>query len=478
MEGFPARRFRFGVHEMAPIARITDEARLYALEELCRRAGLLHDDLRRWRIERDGAALVLRLSDGPGRIVFPRASGELKSELTVRKARLREGNDSPTAGVQDFIIPYCSPESRPGEPLFVEAAPGEYRCTEDLLASTVLVLSRYEEIGASRKDEYGRFRAADSIAARDAYLDRPIADEWGLALEQVITALQPGFRAERKLRVMISHDVDLIGIPFGLREPAVQRIARRKVGVAVRDLFSGFTGIAPGSLGQVIEICEQVQARGLQSALYWKASARTAHDSGYDIADPRVASVIRWAATHGVEMGAHPGYNTFANPAKLTAEVERIRGAIGEREIGGRQHYLRWSPETWLHWEQCGLAYDSTLGYADRAGFRAGTCWPYRPWLWNQNRCADLFEIPLIVMDQTLVSPGYMGLSPDRSVALVQDLLRKCAHVGGVFTLLWHNNSLGRPYSAYWPRIFDALAGLESYNWREDAWRDEAPRRL
>jgi peptidoglycan/xylan/chitin deacetylase (PgdA/CDA1 family) len=459
------------------VLRISDEARGYGLRELCRRAGLRDEDERQWRVEQVSDGLVLRRVHGAGRIVFPRATGELKSELTVRKGWLREGNNPLSAGVPDFVVPFCSAESKAGEPLFVVSAPGEFRCTEDLPASAVLVLSRYEEIAATRKDEHGRFRSADSIAARDGYLDRPIVDEWGLALEQAIAALEPGFRAERHLRVKVSHDVDLIGIPFRLREPAVQMIKRRNPGVALRDLLSGFTGVAPGSLGQVIEICEQVQARGLRPALYWKASARTAHDSGYNIADPRVARVMDWAAAHGAEMGAHPGYDTFANPEELTAEVERIRKAIGEREIGGRQHYLRWSPETWRHWEQCGLAYDSTLGYADRAGFRAGTCWPYRPWLWNENRRAELLEIPLVVMDQTLISPVYMGLSPDESVAIVRDLLRKCANVGGVFTLLWHNNCLGRPYAAYWPRIFDALAGLENYNWREDLRRDEVTRR-
>ena len=40
----------------------------------------------------------------------------------------------------------------------------------------------------------------------------------------------------------------------------------------------------------------------------------------------------------------------------------------------------------WALWEGCGLAYDSTLGYADRTGFRAGTCFPYRPWLLDAAR--------------------------------------------------------------------------------------------
>ena len=450
--------------------QISDEARLYGLEELCRRAGLRDEDRPRWRIEAAEGSLVLRRVSGAGRIIFPIAKGELRTDLVVHKGWLAQpASTEPT--VPDFVVPFCLAESKAGEPLFMEASPGEFCCTEDLPAAAALVLSRHEEIDAPERDKHGRFRSADSIARRDRYLDRPIVDEWGLALEQVFSALEPGFRANRKLRVKISHDVDLIGIPFGLREPAVQILARRQFGVALRDLLSGFTGVVPGSLRQVMAICAQVQERGLEPALYWKASARTAHDSGYDIADSRVARLIDWARAGGIEMGVHPGYYTFGNPSELAAEVKRCRQAISEREIGGRQHYLRWSPETWLHWDQCELAYDSSVGFADCVGFRAGTCWPYRPWLWRENRRANLLEIPLIVMEQSLISPRYMGLAPDESASAVSDLLRKCASVGGVFTLLWHNNCLGRPFAAHLPGIFDALEGLENYRWRDEQGR-------
>jgi hypothetical protein len=447
--------------------QISDEARLYALEELCRRAGLRDGDARRWRVEQRPEALVLRCLEGAGRIVFPASKAELRRELVVRKGWLRAPDARTGDSVPDFIVPFCSAESKAGEGLFVPTAPGEFRCTEDLPAACALVLSRYEEIEAPRRDEHGRFRSADSIAARDGYLDRPIVDEWGLALEQVIATLEPGWKPpQRRLRVKVSHDVDLIGIPFGLREPIVQMVARRRFGVALRDVLSGFTAAMPGSLQQVIEICERMEARGLRSALYWKASVRTAHDSGYDIRDRRVARVMDWARGRDVEMGVHPGYFTFASEAALAAEVEQCRQAIGAREIGGRQHYLRWSPDTWMHWEQCGLAYDSSVGFADSVGFRAGTCWPYRPWLWKENRRAKLLEIPLVVMEQSLVSARYMGLSPDESAMAVRQLLEKCAGVGGVFTLLWHNNCLGHPFAAHLPGILDTVAGRENYDWR------------
>jgi hypothetical protein len=446
------------------VIAITEEARVYGLEQLCRRAGLPDAHWGRWRIETTPNGLALRRAGDPGRIVFPAAKSELRSDLVVRKSWLIPHPDR----VSDFIVPFCTADSIAGEPLFVQTGPGEFLCTEDLAASAVLVLSRFEEIGSALKDEYGRFPVNASISVRDGYFDRPIVDEWGLALEQVIAGLDPGIFDERTLRVMVTHDIDVIGIPFGFRQPAVQLIKHRKFGVAVRDLLSGFTGVLPGSLRQVIEICEETQARGLKSAVYWKASAKTEFDTGYDIRDPRVARVMDWLRSRGVEMGVHPGYNTFGDFQELSAEVERLRGAIGERYVGGRQHYLRWSPETWLDWEKCGLAYDTTVGFAGRAGFRAGTCWPYHPWLWNENRRAQLLEIPLIVMESSLISPLYMGLSPEAAAALVRDLMQKCARVGGVFTLLWHNNRFGRPYDAYLAPIFDELAGSQNYDWRED----------
>jgi hypothetical protein len=56
----------------------------------------------------------------------------------------------------------------------------------------------------------------------------------------------------------------------------------------------------------------------------------------------------------------------------------------------------------------------------------------------------------------------------EQSLSTVKGLMRKCAAVGGVLAVLWHNNCLGRPYSAYFARLVDALAGTENYDWEAD----------
>jgi hypothetical protein len=451
--------------------QITAEARSYALAELLRRAGVPEDLRRAWKIEAADAGLTLLLSpNGPTvRIEFPTHDRELDPALVVRKAWPFPAPQGLADVVPDFVVPYARRESRPNEPLFLETSPGCFRCTEDLLAATVLVLSRFEELDPPRRDAHGRFEAAASMAVRDGYLDRPIVDEYGLALESLLRAVHPAWTPpERTLLVKLSHDIDEIGIPFSLRELAVQLFSRRSIATGLRDLASGFAPIMPGSLRQVMQICLLAEEHGLRPALYWKASDPGPCDSGYNVADRRVAEVRSWASERGIEMGVHPGYDTFLSPHALRREVDRCRAAVHSERIGGRQHYLRWRPETWIHWEQCGLAYDSTVGYADRVGFRAGTCVPYSPWLWHENRRANLLEIPLIIMDRTVTSSTYMGLSPDESIAMVKTLMRRCEAVGGVLTLLWHNNCLGRPFSSYYPGIFAALAGAENYGWETD----------
>lgn len=451
---------------------ISDAARRYALEELCRRAGVVGEFRQSWKVEqsRDGRTLALCAVESPlRRIEFPAVDGALRPDLCARKAWPFPAPALLAEIIPDFVVPYARADSKAREPLFLEIEPGRFRCTEDVLAATVLVLSRHEEIESTRHDAHGRFEAASSMAARDGYLDRPIVDEYGPALQAVIGAIMPGWEpGPRRLRVKLSHDIDEIGIPFSPRAAAVQLFSRRSIMAGLRDLASGIAPVQPGSLLQVLEICSIAQEHGLRSAVYWKTSPPGPFDSGYSLRDPRVAGAIAWARERNVEMGVHPGYDTFLAPDRLREEADRCRQAVHQQCIGGRQHYLRWRPETWSHWEQCGLAYDSTLGYADRVGFRAGTCVPYFPWLWQENRPADLLEIPLIMMDRTLTSPQYMGLTPDESLAALKRLMRRCEAAGGVLTLLWHNNCLGRPFSAFYPRLFAELAGAENYDWESD----------
>lgn len=87
------------------------------------------------------------------------------------------------------------------------------------------------------------------------------------------------------------------------------------------------------------------------------------------------------------------------------------------------------------------MSYDSTLGYADRVGFRCGTCFEYPAFDPVEQKVLKLHIRPLIVMDCTLIDKEYMGLgfSDYAKIKLLQ-LKNHCMTLGGNFSMLWHNS--------------------------------------
>lgn len=289
-------------------------------------------------------------------------------------------------------------------------------------------------------------------------------DEYGVLLERALRPLMPAWEpVPRRLHAKVTHDVDTIGIPFGFRAALNLATEQRRPFAALRDVAGTFTPVRPSFLRWVEQVAIAASRSNLDSAVYWMAAeSRTAQDVGYDPRDPKVTRTMATLARFGVEQGVHPSYRTFDNPTALRSEVERLRRAIPAHVLGGRQHFLRWSPQTWSHWEQIGLQYDSSVGFHDRVGFRAGTCFPFRPWLLREGREARLLEIPLVVMDSTMTN--YMSLSVTDSRRRLSLLIDRCRTVGGVFTVLWHNTSFkDRKHGSLYPVVLALLEGADRW---------------
>ncbi|HWH60033.1 MAG TPA: polysaccharide deacetylase family protein [Terriglobales bacterium] len=459
---------------------VTRQARIYALWELSRRAGIRREQFDRWTIDTGPQSTVIWI-DGvsPKKVSFPLASAAFWKKVSSRQVEVVRASwmfssaEGWVEAIPDFVVPFSTCPAH-GMPLFQAINLTHVSCSVDLLTSILLTLSRYEEAVSEKRDNHGRFSAVGSLAAEHRFLDRPIIDEYGLAFQQALTYLMPGWAPPaRELRVKLSHDIDQVGMPFRLRPVLGHTLARRNPGATLRDITSVLGAAEPSYLKCVRTICKLSMERGLDSALYWKSPPASDNDTGYSLHESRTQNVIHWARGQGIEMGAHPGYYTYGSPEKLKAEFDYIRCAVGESLIGGRQHYLRWSPTTWEHWEACGVGYDSTVGYADQIGFRAGTCIPYKPWLLGPGREAHLLEIPLIVMDATVAT--YMSIPEEKQLDRITPLIDKCRLVGGVFTLLWHNASLLEPgYGNTYIQLLDLLAGAKRFAWEDELRRGNA----
>ena len=159
--------------------------------------------------------------------------------------------------------------------------------------------------------------------------------------------------------------------------------------------------------------------------------------------------LMRHIHNRGHHLGLHPSYYTCSETAtshkRSRKFIQNLRKEhIIQSEWGSRMHLLRWKWPTTLHGlKLSNLDYDSTLGFADRPGFRYGTCHPYNMFDPFNNRQINLIQRPLIVMEASITANKYLGLGFILLPFKFQLLKTRCKSVRQ-FELLWHNNNLGR----------------------------------
>ena len=162
--------------------------------------------------------------------------------------------------------------------------------------------------------------------------------------------------------------------------------------------------------------------------------APTFRAARYSAAD--LSGKIRKLTTVGCEVGLH-GIDAWCDSERGRAELEEIRRLTGESKIGVRMHWLYYDRESPATLEKAGATYDSTIGYNETVGYRAGTTQVYKP-----REVTRLLELPLHVMDTAMFYPAHLGLSPQQAKAVVAGIADNAVQFGGCLTVSWHDRSL------------------------------------
>jgi hypothetical protein len=326
----------------------------------------------------------------------------------------------------------------------------------DLLGAAFFMLTRYEEVALPDRDEHGRFPAEAAVASRGGFLTHAIVDAYVELLWERLERTWPRLaRKERAFALAISHDIDdplttLHNRPRdAVRQLGGDVVVRRDPRLALNRLRA-LAGDRARDPNNTFDLLMDVSERhGLRSAFYFLAHRDLEpRDGPYLFEDPWVRGLIGRIARRGHEIGYHPSYPTYRDAALTRQELERLQRVaeaegVEQQAWGGRQHFLRWAnPDTWRNWEAAGLAYDSSLGFTESVGFRAGTCHAYRAFDLTARRALELEERPFHVMDVTLANA--MALAPDAALQATLDVAAECRRYRGTLGILWHNNSVLR----------------------------------
>ena len=171
--------------------------------------------------------------------------------------------------------------------------------------------------------------------------------------------------------------------------------------------------------------------------------------ASYDAAELRDA--LQRLESAGKEVTVH-GLDAWRDIAAGREERGRIGGLVNNDAAGIRMHWLYFDADAPQKLEAAGYLYDSTMGYNETVGYRAGTVQAFKPL-----NTRHLLELPMHIMDTALFYPSYLNLSEKQAESAVRPLFDNAVQFGGVLTVNWHDRSLAP--ERLWGGFYQKLIG-------------------
>ena len=384
--------------------------------------------------------------------LFGRMMGRVLTEVVEREAfvahpgpRLLYGSSAVEGA---FLL-------APSERLERGEAPAD--APADPLAAAFHLLTLAHEQGLPR-DPHGRpMHAALSLPAKE-WTERPAVDQWALELDRAWRAMDPRLPAPRRSYGQVA----TLDLDNGFKY--LGRPLWRTLGSAARDLLGGRWSEVTARLAvlrgerqdpYLIDegFLEQAGLHAERAVVHVLAADRGPHDHAVPLSFTPMADRVRKLGER-CAVGLHPSYASSEKAGVTRREQHRLEAVTGTPVTVSRQHFLRMRvPDTFRELEQLGIREEHSLGFADRTGFRCGTCTPF-PWYdVEQERETGLVCWPFQVMDSALAYR--MGLTPEeaaREALRVAGLVRE---VDGTFVSVWHERFLsGHGREAGWEVVF------------------------
>jgi hypothetical protein len=328
----------------------------------------------------------------------------------------------------------------------------------DMLQASAYWTTLASEQQATHRDSHRRVPANASLLGIHDLLHRPPIHGYCELLSRLLwpsgapSVLLTHWPNGRKWAALITHDVDLperTPIARSLLKELIRprSMQRRDALYALRAeimrhglfecLFAGPTNRREWDFGR---LCDKERRSGIRSAFYFATiNRRTGHpnDVDYDIQLRRYQRLLGSLNDNGFEIGLHAAYSTAANLPDVADQLARLTSPRRLNVHGIRHHYLQLDPDdpmrTLRDHAAAGLSYDSSIGFNDAPGFRAGINLPFHPYHSDTANMIAFVELPMTLADMHL---------PTHDTAAAMDAVRshlECVRsLGGLAVLNWH----------------------------------------
>ena len=357
-----------------------------------------------------------------------------------------------------------------GSPL-VEQIDGILILHSDLIASTYFLITRYEEMARHEvRDVHGRFPGIESLPYRAGFIDSPLVEEYSKILRIQLRAA--GCEVEEPLKqirkIYLTHDVDQLshyrnfrgfmgGILRGIRRP-------QEGNMAIKSYFGGLRNDPWYTLPWLFKLDNTVrQALGsdrCEPIVFIKVGGGNRKEDKpfitHHIQD--FQSLLSLCRKKNIIIGLHSSYEAGIYPSRIADEKKHLERISKKKTTYNRHHYLDTrEPQDMQTLINVGITDDFTLGYADVAGFRLGTCRPVK-WINPRTRLVTGLTLqPLTIMDSTLSDKRYMYMNSHDAYEYCIRLINMVESWNGELVLLWHNTSVEDTTQSYHRKLYQDI---------------------
>jgi len=330
----------------------------------------------------------------------------------------------------------------------------------DVLGTIFFFLSDYESACSPYKDKHERFEFKNSILSKEDLIYRPIVDEYIEILMHAIKVLNPSLNPiKTKSKLSISCDVDnpyneyTKSFILTLKKCAGDILKRK----SSKDFFITLTNYFLSKLGVYIFddlfnfnwMMDEAEKNKLKINFFFIFLKSDKQMDGYYSLNEKALMDLLLNIHHRKHIiGIHSSYKTFNNPILIRKELKKFRSVlkenkINQEEIINRQHYLKFSYKTFEYLSKNLVSMDCSITFAANPGFRCGTSRTFSMFDLQNREILNIKQQPLIIMDNSILSETYMGVTENESVlGLIKDLKKAVDYFGGTLSILWHNDSL------------------------------------
>jgi hypothetical protein len=323
------------------------------------------------------------------------------------------------------------------------------------------LVSRYEEYLPHIRDSNDRFDAHNSLAYQHNFLEKPVVNQWAEMIRKKLSEKYPELKFPVKnYRYEPTIDIDNA---YAYRQKGFMRTVGGYAKAFLKFDFEDIrmrtrvlTRTRKDPYDTYTYQLELQKKYSLKPVYFFLVGDYGVNDKNLSTQNRRFRELIRHISDYA-EVGVHPSFGSNTEPSRLQTEISRLKNILHRDITQSRQHFLMLKfPNTYRNLLDRDITDDYSMGFANEIGFRAGICTPFNFYDLDLESETTLRIHPFAAMDATLNL--YMHLSPDEALQKVKNLIAETKKVNGVFTSLWHNETLSDEKQwKGWKKVYEEI---------------------